>query len=105
MKTIDLFIDNRIFIYKTAGQKDFPLWHQETVVKVWSLKFKTVITIWTKNLYENTKKLSLSLLFLKQKDTLIPTSLICACVLTSKSHVGHLHMQIVKELNIYKMKT
>jgi len=82
MKTIDLFIDNRIFIYKTAGQKDFPLRHQETVVKVWSLKFKTVITIWTKNLYENTKKLSLSLLFLKQKRYL-DTNIFDMCVCTN----------------------
>jgi len=105
MKRIDSFIDNTIFIYKTPGQKDFPLWYQETVVKVWSLKFKTVITTWTKVLYENTKNIILSLLFLRQKETLIPTSLICTCVLTSESRVGHLQMQIVKELKIHKMKT
>jgi len=104
MKTIDLFIDNRIFIYKTPGQKDFPLWHQETVVKVWSLKFTTVITTWTKVLYENTKKRILSLLFLRQKETLITTSLICASVLTSESRVGHLQMQIVEEEKITRWK-
>ena len=106
MKTIDLFIDNRIFIYKTAGQKDFPLRHQETVVKVWSLKFKTVITIWTKICIRIPKNL-VSLCFSSNKrylDTNIFDMCVCTNIKVTCRSPANANRERIKNLQNAKLK-